>query len=112
MSASASSTLNGGSRVLRPGERVRHADLGEGVVIAAPVDGFVKVFFPSGERQVPVAGVMSSLSRSESIVLNAKGDAKRALRAWLCYQAHASGLALLSSPCVAVDGQRKRPHVG
>ena len=89
MGASASSTMNGGSRVLRPGERVRHADLGEGVVIAAPVDGFVKVFFPSGERQVPVAGVMSSLSRSESIVLNAKGDAKRALRAWLCYQAHA-----------------------
>ena len=89
MSASASSTLNGGTRVLRPGERVRHADLGEGVVIAAPVDGFVKVFFPSGERQVPVAGVMSSLSRSEVIVLNAKGDTKRALRAWLCYQAHA-----------------------
>lgn len=73
----------------KPGERVRHADFGEGVVIAAPVDGFIKVFFPSGERQVPIAGLTSALSRSETVVLNAKGDKDRALRAWLCYQAHA-----------------------
>jgi SNF2 family DNA or RNA helicase len=73
----------------KPGERVRHADFGEGVVIASPVDGFIKVFFPSGERQVPIAGLTSALSRSETVVLNAKGDRDRALRAWLCYQAHA-----------------------
>src|ERR1035441_2809292 len=72
----------------KPGERVRHADLGEGVVIAAPLEGFIKVFFPSGERQLPVAGLTPALSRSESAVVNAKGDPKRALRAWLCYQAH------------------------
>ena len=72
----------------KPGERVRHADLGEGVVIAAPLNGFIKVFFPSGERQLPVAGLTSALSRSEITVVNAKGDRKRALRAWLCYQAH------------------------
>ena len=89
---SAASTLgsNDGSFVIfKPGERVHHADLGEGVVIAAPVEGFIKVFFPSGERQLPVAGLTSALSRSEIVVLNAKGDSKRALRAWLCYQAHA-----------------------
>ena len=81
---------NAGSLVnFKPGERVRHADLGEGVVIAAPLEGFIKVFFPSGERQVPVAGLTSALSRSEIAVLNATGDRKRALRAWLCYQAHA-----------------------
>jgi SNF2 family DNA or RNA helicase len=81
---------NDGSLVgFKPGERVRHADLGEGVVIAAPVGGFIKVFFPSGERQLSVAGLTSALSRSEIVVLNAKGDGKRALRAWLCYQAHA-----------------------
>src|ERR1700737_1286400 len=74
---------------LRPGERVRHADLGEGVVVAAPVEGFVKVFFPSGERQLPVAGLSPARSRSEIIVLNSQGDSKRMLRAWLCYQAHA-----------------------
>jgi len=74
---------------LKPGIRVRHADLGEGVVIAAPVDGFIKVFFPVGERQVPVASLISALGRSEVVVASTKGDAKRALRAWLCYQAHA-----------------------
>src|ERR1017187_3946295 len=72
----------------KPGERVRHADLGEGVVIAAPVEGFIKVIFPSGERPLTVAGLTPALSRSESAVVNAKGDPKRALRAWLCYQAH------------------------
>lgn len=81
---------NGGSLVgFKPGERVRHADLGEGVVISAPVEGFVKVFFPSGERQLPVVGLTSALSRSEIVVLSSKGDSKRALRAWLSYQAHA-----------------------
>ena len=81
---------NSGSLVsFKPGERVRHADLDEGVVISAPVEGFVKVFFPSGERQLPVAGLTSALSRSEIVVLNSKGDSKRALRAWLSYQAHA-----------------------
>lgn len=74
---------------LKPGVRVRHGDLGEGVVIAAPVDGFVKVFFPVGERQVPVAGLSSAMSRSEFIVSHARGEAKRALRARLCHQAHA-----------------------
>jgi superfamily II DNA or RNA helicase len=89
MTAATTIASNGGSLVtFKPGERVRHADLGEGVVIAEPVDGFIKVFFPSGERQLPVAGLTSALSRSEILVLNAKGDSKRALRAWLCYQAH------------------------
>src|SRR5258708_35821720 len=74
---------------LRRGERVGHADLGEGVVVAAPVEGFVKVFFPSGERQLPVAGLSPARSRSEIIVLNSQGDSKRMLRSWLCYQAHA-----------------------
>jgi SNF2 family DNA or RNA helicase len=74
---------------LRPGERVRHADLGEGVVVSVPVEGFVKVFFPSGERQLPVAGLSPARSRSEIVVLNSQGDSKRMLRSWLCYQAHA-----------------------
>jgi SNF2 family DNA or RNA helicase len=73
----------------KPGERVRHAELGEGVVIGTPLEGFIKVFFPGGERQLPVAGLISALSRSEIAVVNAKGDSKRALPAWLCYQAHA-----------------------
>lgn len=73
---------------MKPGERVRHPDLGEGVIIAAPVGGFVRVFFSNGERQVPVSGIVPALSRSETIVLNAKGGTDRALQAWLCFQAH------------------------
>ena len=90
MSAPTTDGLNDGTfRAFKPGERVRHGDLGEGVVIAPAVDGFIKVFFPTGERQIRVEGLGPALSRSEAVVLNAKGDSKRALRAWLCYQAHA-----------------------
>lgn len=50
MSAPTTDGLNDGSiRAFKPGERVRHGDLGEGVVIAPAVDGFIKVFFPSLE---------------------------------------------------------------
>ncbi|MBV9183672.1 MAG: DEAD/DEAH box helicase family protein, partial [Acidobacteria bacterium] len=85
----ATDDLDRGSALsFKPGERVRHPDLGEGVVIAAPVQGFIKVFFASGERQVPLQGLTSALSRSEVIVVNAKGGSDRALRARLCYQAH------------------------
>jgi superfamily II DNA or RNA helicase len=79
---------NGSLAVFRPGARVRHIDLGEGVVIAAPIAGYIKVFFPSGERQLPVTCLTSALSRSEIVVLNAKDGGERALRAWLCYQAY------------------------
>jgi superfamily II DNA or RNA helicase len=90
VSAVTTDVVNSGTfRAFKPGERVRHAELGEGVVIALPVNGFIKVFFPSGERQIPVEGLTSALSRSELVVLNARGGGKRALRAWLCYQAHA-----------------------
>ena len=82
--------LHGGStRTFKPGERVRHADLGEGVVIAAPLDGFIQVFFPTGERQIPVERLSAALSRAESIVRNTESGGQRALRAWLCYQAYA-----------------------
>jgi len=82
-------SLNGGAIcAFKPGERVRHADWGEGVVISPPVDGFIKVFFSRGEQQVPIVGLTSALSRSEIVVLNASSDSQRALRAWLCYQAH------------------------
>ena len=60
-SASTGGSRSGSSVNFKPGERVRHADFGEGVVIASPIEGFIKVFFPSGERQVPVAGLTSAL---------------------------------------------------
>jgi superfamily II DNA or RNA helicase len=74
---------------LQPGQRVRHGEFGEGVVLAEPIEGLTKVFFPAGERQVPVSKLVPALSRSEAVVLSTKGGTGRALRAWLCYQAHA-----------------------
>lgn len=80
---------------LQPGQRVRHTDLGEGVVVSSPSDGFVRVFFPSGEQQVPVTAVVAALGRSEQIVQHAASGETRNRRAWLAYQAHA--LPLLDS---------------
>jgi len=74
---------------LQSGQRVRHVELGNGVVISAPVNGFVRVFFSTGEKQVPVTGLAPALSRSELVIQNVGSGSDRTLRAWLCYQAHA-----------------------
>ena len=80
---------------LIPGQRVRHAEHGDGVLVAGPLSGFVRVFFSSGERQVPVTSLSLALGRTEQIVRNTAAGERRAVRAWLAYQAHA--LPLLES---------------
>jgi len=78
-----------GQQTLQPGQRVRHAEYGEGVIVAASTDGFIRAFFGSGERQVPVASLSPTLGRSEQIILNVGQSERRNRRAWLTYQAHA-----------------------
>ena len=80
---------------LQPGQRVQHAEFGEGVVVERPGDGFARIFFSAGERQVPVTALTLSVSRSEQIARNAAAGERRAKRAWLSYKAHA--LPLLDS---------------
>ena len=80
---------------LQPGQRVQHAEFGEGVVVDVPSNGFVRIFFGTGERQLPVAALAISVGRSEQIVRHAASGDRRARRAWLSYQAHA--LPLLES---------------
>ncbi len=75
--------------VFEPGRRVIHAEYGEGVLVSAPVNGFARVFFPAGERQVPVVSLVPAVGRSERIVQSAAAGERRARRAWLAYQAHA-----------------------
>ncbi|MFB1488180.1 MULTISPECIES: hypothetical protein [unclassified Thiocapsa] len=41
----------------QPGQRVRHPEFGEGVVLAVASDGSVRVFFTGGERQVFAASL-------------------------------------------------------
>ena len=83
------------SSLLQPGQRVQHAEFGEGVVVEQPNNGFARVFFGGGERQVPVTALTLAVSRSEQIVRNAAAGERRAKRAWLSYKAHA--LPLLES---------------
>ncbi len=78
-----------------PGQRVQHAELGEGIVVSSSSDGFIRVFFSSGERQVPVVALALAVGRSEQVVQNVAAGERRARRAWLAYQAHA--LPLLES---------------
>lgn len=78
-----------------PGQRVTHAEFGEGVIVSPSTDGFVRAFFSVGERQVPLSSLSLAVGRSERIVANASAGERRTRRAWLAYQAHA--LPLLES---------------
>ena len=80
---------------LSPGQRVGHAEHGNGVVVAAAATGFVRVFFPSGERQVPISSLSVTLGRTEQTIQNTAGGDHRNRRAWLAYQSYA--LPLLES---------------
>jgi superfamily II DNA or RNA helicase len=81
--------------LLQPGQRVQHQEYGEGIVVSPSGDGFVRVFFGVGERQVPLGSLLAAVSRSEQIVRSTAAGEARARRAWLAYQAHA--LPLLES---------------
>ena len=75
--------------LLAPGVRVVHAEFGEGVVTDDPRTGYVRAFFPSGERRVPVAALRRAVSREEAILGGIEGSDDRLRRAWLAWEAHA-----------------------
>jgi superfamily II DNA or RNA helicase len=72
-----------------PGERITHVELGQGVVIDAPRDGYLRAFFGVGERRVPATAVRRELSRTERILRAVDGGVDRGRKAWLSYEAHA-----------------------
>ena len=74
---------------LQPGQRVVHAQFGEGVVVAPGSDGSAQVFFPSGERRVFADSLRPARSREEAIIANVEGSPERLRNAWLYYEAHA-----------------------
>lgn len=77
-----------------PGERVKHNEFGQGVIISL-AESYARVFFPSGEQQIPVSSLAPVLGHNETVVTNTKGDDGRARYSWLSWQAHA--LPLLDS---------------
>jgi SNF2 family DNA or RNA helicase len=73
---------------LPPGSRIRHAELGEGVVLEPARDGWLRAFFPAGERRVPVSAVQPQRSRAERMLSAVEGNPERLLNTWLCVEAH------------------------
>ncbi len=73
----------------QPGERITHSEFGQGVVLDAPLEGYLRVFFGVGERRVPVTSISRQQSRTERILRTVEGTADRARKAWLSYEAHA-----------------------
>ena len=71
------------------GQRVVHAQFGEGVVVALLPDAHAQVFFPSGERRVFVDSLSPTLSREAAILGSVAGTAERLRDAWLHVEAHA-----------------------
>lgn len=76
------------AQAVAPGQRVKHAQFGEGVVVAIAVDGYARVFFPGGERQVSVVSLSPALGWAQKVVANVGPGRDRAQRAWLSWQAH------------------------
>ena len=74
---------------IAPGQRVKHAQFGEGVVVSAPVDGYARVFFQGGERQVAIAALALAFGWAQRVVANVGQGRDRARKAWLAWQAHA-----------------------
>ena len=72
-----------------PGERITHPELGAGVVLDVPRDGYLRAFFSVGERRVPLANVQRETSRTERILRSVEGTPERLRKAWLSYEAHA-----------------------
>ncbi|OGT87973.1 MAG: hypothetical protein A2286_09295 [Gammaproteobacteria bacterium RIFOXYA12_FULL_61_12] len=72
-----------------PGERITHREYGQGVVLDAAHDGYLRAFFGVGERRVPLASIRRELSRTERILRAVDGSAEHARNVWLSYEAHA-----------------------
>ncbi len=72
-----------------PGDRITHPDFGAGVVLDTPREGYLRAFFSSGERRVPLESVQREVSRTERILRAVEGTPERARAVWLSYEAHA-----------------------
>lgn len=72
-----------------PGQRITHPDFGVGVVLDFAREGYLRAFFSSGERRVPLETVRRAVSRTERVLRAVEGSPMRARDVWLSYEAHA-----------------------
>ena len=67
----------------RPGGRIRHPDLGEGVVLEAGPDGFVTAFFLGhGERRVPAESLRAEADGLQRLAACLAPAGEASLRRW------------------------------
>lgn len=78
-----------GGASFSPGEQITHPDFGAGVVLDSAREGYLRAFFSSGERRVPLESVRREISRTERILRAVEGTPERARAVWLSYEAHA-----------------------
>ncbi|SMC55242.1 Helicase conserved C-terminal domain-containing protein [Desulfocicer vacuolatum DSM 3385] len=71
------------------GQRVRHPEFGEGIVVSSTADGYVRVFFPIGERQVFQDAISPLQTPTEQMLADVSGGKDRLRNAWLYVEAHA-----------------------
>jgi hypothetical protein len=96
-----------------PGQRVSHAEHGEGVVVDSERNGYVRAFFAGGERLVAASALQPFLSRTERVIASVTGGDDRRRDAWLEYEAHAlplmeSAAALTAAPIDLAAGIREQ----
>ena len=72
-----------------PGHKVFHKDFGEGIVVTVTSDGYLKVFFACGEKQVRPGALRLALSRNEQILDGVSGEPTQLRNAWLHLEAYA-----------------------
>ena len=86
-----------------PGQRIQHAEFGEGVVVGPAREGYVRAFFTDGERQVPESSITALASWTDRVLAHVEGNKARLKRAWLACEAHSlplmeSAAALTAAP--------------
>lgn len=71
-----------------PGQRVKHKEYLNGIVIHSVEENYVKVFFHDGERSIPEDSLELLQSPSEQIISNIRQEPNRLEKIYLSYLAH------------------------
>ena len=95
--------MTGNPPTFEPGQRIRHTEFGEGVVVRPAREGYLRAFFRDGERQVPEGAVELLIPRADRVLAHVEGTTSRLKRAWLACEAYSlplveSAAALTAAP--------------
>src|SRR5687768_11887769 len=95
---------------LQVGQRIVHQEFGEGVIVDVPQNGYVRAFFPQGERQVPVGSIRFQVSRNERIIKNVEGTVERLRTLRLVTEAYSLPLMESAAALTAAKVDRSEEH--